>query len=279
MMRAKGIGERWKSFIIMILDPIIVFLVVVSAGLLLSSLNQSDKAIITFMTILLSISTGLLGSAVSKKWDELTEKGIIYARGASAVRSLKLLLSHVNRLHRKAREYLLDFESEPEERDALRISRIYLRELADGIIGLMEEVLGSIENWTDIVPEAKIETQVGIISELSAQLSDLEAELDAVNERLKAAEDSSQEQIAELISEKSRIERELAKARSELQMKEFEFRPTISSGSILSSDAGYMDLAAPLLVSGQYRLCPHCFTMNQITDEFTGKCWKCGQDL
>jgi len=280
MMRKQSITERWLSFLTLLFDPIVIFLVLVSGGLFIFSLGQSDKEIITLMTILLSVSTGLLGSAVSKKWEELTEEKVIIARGGSAVRSLNLLLSHVNRHHRKAREYLSGCELEPKEKEALKIARIYLHELADSSVGLMEEVLGSIENWTDIIPEAKIETQVGIISDLTDEIADHETELKTVNERLKSTENKSQEQIAGLNSEKNKIEKELAKVKRELQMKELEFRPTLSSGSVLSSDSeSYIGFGSPLFTMGNYKLCPKCLQVTRITDPNNARCQNCGNKL
>lgn len=58
---------------------------------------------------------------------------------------------------------------------------------------LQEQAVSSIENWTDIVPEADIKTLIGTITTLKGSLESKETELEDLKSRLTAATGKSEE--------------------------------------------------------------------------------------
>ncbi len=275
----QGLKERWKTFGKVFLDPMVVVLLVLGILIYVLSLAQTDRAILALFIILLSVVTGLAGGVVAKRWDDIIGQRLLVARGTVAVRSLKLLLSHVNRLERKVRSYRADLEEKLEEDEDQDIVIYHLREISDRCVAVMEEVLSSIDNWTDIVPEANIETQFELLSELMSEKERLEADLEDVTNALGESENASKKQIQKLRSEKSKLKSELSGIRGKLSYKEFAIRPTINStGAILSSDAELYGSIGRITVAGnnitpckscrrpfvwsseEPSICPHCGT-------------------
>ena len=59
---------------------------------------------------------------------------------------------------------------------------------------LQEETVSSIENSTDIVPEADIKTQIGVISDLKTSIDDKEGELTHLKATLAEAQGKSEQE-------------------------------------------------------------------------------------
>ena len=81
---------------------------------------------------------------------------------------------------------------------------------------LQEETVSSIENWTDIVPEADIKTLVGIISELKSKLSKTENELSGYQQQLQAIEGKSGQERERLVEEIKKKEKQIDKLTNEI---------------------------------------------------------------
>ncbi len=97
---------------------------------------------------------------------------------------------------------------------------------------LQEETVSSIENWTDIVPEADIKTQVGVISELGQNLSQREAELAALKEELGEAKDNSEAERRALRNQVLEKEAQIVSLQRQIE------RKTIDLGGIGSTITG-----------------------------------------
>jgi hypothetical protein len=74
-----------------------------------------------------------------------------------------------------------------------------------------DETVSSIENWTDIVPEANIGTQVGLIVELRGSVTEKAAELAELQKALEESQGKSQQDTAELRNHIRAKEEQIAK--------------------------------------------------------------------
>lgn len=141
------------------------------------------------------MASAILGGRITKHWVDITEGGVVIARGKSAVRSLKLLLRNTAALEARIREFRLNdeaIEKYPE------VTRRNFEEIIGTCNLLQEETVNSIENWTDIIPEADITTQIGVISDLKITLNDKEEDLLQLNTNLEQAKGESEQERNDL---------------------------------------------------------------------------------
>lgn len=101
-------------------------------------------------------------------------------------------------------KYLSRFVNDEEGVVTDEVVKTYFEEIVEQSGVFEEQVLGAIENWTDLVEEADIQTQIGVITELRKQLRQSEAELDELHEKLseREATEEEAEHLREEIEEK-----------------------------------------------------------------------------
>lgn len=212
-----SLPDRWKAFLTTVLDPLSVALMISTIFLSIVLLGQTDRILIATLTFLVSVFSGVLGGVLGKKWDDLTGERIIVARGKSAIRNLKLLLGAAVALERRVRRYLAQCAEDHQGEDrAPQAITIYLEEAVARCILLEEGILSSIESWTDIIPEADVKTQIGLISELTLSVDKLQQELSALSAELQETKGKSEDEIARLESGRRQKEKELSELRREL---------------------------------------------------------------
>jgi outer membrane murein-binding lipoprotein Lpp len=177
---------------------------------------------------------------MSTKWTEIAETKLVKARGKLAVRNLKVLLSNIEAIEKRVKCYLAGVDSNAAEN---KLFVTYLEEIVEKCNALEEQTVNSIENWTDIIPEADITTQIGLISQLKVVISQLTNDIDQMKQSAQEIKEESsrvKEGLNKKISEK---EKELAAVRSKLREKEIEFFPTsIASTGIGLSGIGVYGL-------------------------------------
>jgi flagellar basal body-associated protein FliL len=197
----KNLKKNWKMFLNILLDPF-VLLFTTSIIMLFHFSNELTKPL---FEVLLIIASGILGGRLTRLWED----SLTITRGKSAVRDLKLLLTNISVLKQKA----INFQNSEEQ--AIVIKRNY-KEI-ESFCGVLEEAaVNSIENWIDIVPEADIKTQIGIISDLNQSLKDKERELLDLNNKYSAEKFKSEEgrkqlslEIKEKESQITNLEKEI----------------------------------------------------------------------
>lgn len=213
----RPLKERWISFLGIIGDPIAAILLGFTILLAIFLKSQKEPEIIVALTIIITITSGFLGGILRGKWSELTEEKVIVARGKTAVRSLKLLLSNILALEKRVCEYLLRSQDEQSRvGQNPEVIRTYLEEIIGRCRSQGEEAISSIENWTDIVPEADIRTQIGVISKLRDEGDKLIREVRTLKEILAEAKNQKIEETAKLKKEIETKEEELRKIKYQL---------------------------------------------------------------
>jgi hypothetical protein len=189
---------------------------------------------ITILTFLVSLFSGVLGGIVAKRWDDLTEEKVIVARAKSANRSLQLLLSSVIALERRVRLYIQRHnDAEHKSQITSEVVKTYLEEIVEASLGLEEEVINSIEDWKDILPDLEINTVLNLIRELNGNYKDSLTQLEQVNAALQETKDKSEADVNKLKEEKNEIKKELSRIQKELSEKSFQVGVPSIGGSLI----------------------------------------------
>jgi len=210
--------NRWKMFFGLILDPWTLVLFVATLLLFYLSTQQASQLVSALIFLLITVTSAVLGGRVSNHWSALTESGALAVRGRVAVRSLKLLLRNTAALEARLRRFR-SAEGDIEKLPTVT-SRNY--EEAIAVCGLLqEETVSSIENWTDIVPEADINSLIGMITQLKASLDEKEEELKLLKSSLEDARGKSESELSSLRRQIKDKEQQLRAAEFELIQKKF----------------------------------------------------------
>jgi len=229
-MKLKTLGERWRAFLSVAVDPWTVFLLLGTLALFWASMTDPPPKGLTsaLLFVLLTVAASVLGARVAQLWSAITEQSVVQARGIAAVRSLKLLLRNIAALESRAREFRAN---EAHIASNAEVTKRNFEEVRAACIVLQEEAVSSIENWTDIVEEADVRTQIGVITTLKA-------DLDARTLELASAKDTLEKKEGQSAEAKKRLQEDIAKMQervTELQREVFEKSLGISGGGSLSS--------------------------------------------
>ncbi len=183
----KAFFKTWCDFLKAIVDPWIFTIIALYVYLTIQINNTENQNIITLLTILISISSAVIGSILAKNLLIINGEDSLRARGKVSIRSLKLILGNLY-------SFSKSLETKGSNKD---IKEIYLSDIIERITILQEEVLSSIENWTDIIPEADVKTQIGIITSLKEDFTknknELELVISELNSRVKKTSEEKQE--------------------------------------------------------------------------------------
>jgi hypothetical protein len=213
------LGEKWKAFIGIILDPWVIMLLLLTVTLgyvstFVVPTGQAEEAIVAVVSLLFGIFAGVLGGVVAKRWDDLTGERVLVARGGVAIRSLTLLVNNITALRRRVDDYLQRHTEEGyRKKVTAEVIQTYLEEVIDRCKLLENDTLSSIDNWKDVIPEADVKSQAAVITEfeqkqvvLLEQIASLKSELDSTKAR-------SEKEAQKLIARLQRTREELAEAR------------------------------------------------------------------
>ena len=219
--------SKWSSFLSMLVDPwsLITIILIVANLKLITSVD--DSKIKLGLNLLLSIFSAALGARMWNEWTALTEGHILIARGKTAIRALKLLHNEVSSLECRARRYYSSDLKEPKATENLEtIFKIGLEEVSERCTNLQESVINSIENWVDIIPEADVRTQIGMITALKIESTNLQKEIVNMRAELERSKNESQDE-KQKVKEK---EEQLEKVKKELKEKNNNLNSSILSG-------------------------------------------------
>jgi len=220
---ASSLSARWRRFFSVILDPWLLVLVLATALSVFEAGKAASDArtlVAALFTTLAALSAGVLGAVVTKRWEGATVERALVARGKAAVRGLKLLLAGVVDLESRACVHL-SRQPKPKSNSHPEPVTMALEEIIGRCHALAEEVVSAIENWTDIVPEADIKTQIGVISKLIETRDQLSDELRSLNDKLKAGADKTELELRVVREEVGRTEKELRETVRKLAQTQF----------------------------------------------------------
>jgi rubrerythrin len=274
------VSSEWSIFIGVICNPWVLILFLLTVALIVCSVKlhtapagfekaapSSSSAVSdagltnvsilqAFLTVMISIFSGLIGAILASRWAAVGETSVLITRGKSAIRGLKLLLLNLSSAEKRAVEYLKKLGNQPE----LEVVKFSYEETIGRLQSLQEETTNAIEEWQDIIPEANITTQIGVISQLKIELAEKSATVQDAKQALAEARQASAEDKKALQKRLEENQKELARISGELSKKLNEF--TVSGFGTLSGltvpEIGYSGYSGKPLEMSTISICGRC---------------------
>lgn len=178
--------EKWRFFMTLIFDPWVIISLIIILFLIYVSTKPELKNFELFLNLLITLTSGLLGGIIANKWSILTETKVLEVRAKSAIRSLKLILNSIGNLENRAIVFLNRLKNEIDDYD---LHRNNLEEIIEKCNILEEEIMSSMEDWTDIIPEVEnVKSQIGLISDLKLNVVNKQIEIDKLEQVISGKE-------------------------------------------------------------------------------------------
>jgi len=247
---------KWSYFFKTVFDPWVLSLLATTIVLICLMNTEKFQILAPVLSLFLSLISGLLGGIISNRWSQMTETKVLVVRGKSAVRSLKLILLSVANVSARTKTYIKNVDESNKE---YKLIKSNFEEVIVKCNTIEEEIISSIENWTDIIPEVEnLKTQIGLISDFKLQLLHLEEEKLALTEALSKTQEEDNKKVADLQKQLNEKESDLVKIKEKLSEAEGKINTTVLSGLTSSSfDVGYSgysgSLSNPIM-----RSCSNC---------------------
>lgn len=230
-----SLGTKWGNFLKVIFDPWVLLLLIITVIFIYFSSESADPKgtpvdpkTSALLTLIITLIAGLLGGVIANRWAQETELKVLVARGKSAIRSLKLILLNISNIENRTKAYIVRLDPENKE---YKLIISDFEEIIEKCNILEEEIISSIENWTDIIPEvANLKTQIGIISDLKLNEDKLEKEISTLTETIQSVQEKESKQTEELKSNLRVKEAELLKAKRDLVTAESKINTSVLSG-------------------------------------------------
>ena len=230
-----SIRDKLANFFNVMLDPWVIILLIATCTFIYYSTQTKETSLIALFTLIISLISGLLGGIIANRWAQMTELKVLVARGKSAIRSLKLILLNISNIEKRTKEYIACVDKDNKEHKLI-ISNF--QEVIEKCNILEEEVISSIENWTDIIPEVgNLKTQIGLVSEMKLRQAELESDILDLNQQITTVKEEESKQKDELQKKLSEKENELSKTKQKLQVVESQINKSVLSGLTGPSNA------------------------------------------
>ena len=284
LLPLKRLGASWLSFLEVVFNPLSVILVGCTLGLIYfdtiaRSTLEASPAMAVIITAAMSLCAGLAGAFLEKRWNRISESGVLITRGKSAIRGLTLLLQNLNGLERRAVIYL----GRAREGGADASVTSSYEEIIDRCNALEEEAANSIEEWQDIIPEANLKTQIGLITTLktdtvqySTRVQELEKQLSESQSRSQGERETLEKQLQEVRGKLNATSERLRQAESRLASSPLSglsgFQPTDVRSFVVPAG-----MTLPVLGIKSDWNCPKC-GVGQVGLE-ARKCGRCGMNI
>jgi hypothetical protein len=239
---ATDLGVRWTGFLMAVLDPWTIMLLITTLAFVYGATVQTNKPLTAIFSALAAVCSSIFGGLVTNRWQESAQTAVLVARGKSAIRNLKLLLSSVVGLERRVNCYLDRMTGMDCAREVVTA---YLEEVLEKCNTLHEETINAIENWTDIIPEADVTTQIGKIGALLGQITDLAAEADRLRNELDSSRDLSAKEVTAARQKLLDKESELQNAKKELSTRRTALNDVLSTAVLLKGPSGTVKKQCP----------------------------------
>jgi hypothetical protein len=269
----QNLKEKWGSFFNVMFDPWVIIMLLATVAFINYSTQTEDKNLIAIITLIISLVSGLLGGIIANRWAQITELKVLVARGKSAIRSLKLILLNISNIEKRTKEYIACIDKENIEHKLITSN---FEEVIEKCNILEEEIISSIENWTDIIPEvANLKTQIGLVSEMKLRQVELEGDISTLNKNIETVKEEGSKQKDELQKRLSDKESDLSKTRQKLRDAESKINTSVLSG--LTSSPITLGASPHLNSSALFRnKCSQCGNKYLSSNLFSdGKCDDC----
>ena len=227
------IKTSWKAFGLTIIYPWVIFFLILTAIFMVLQFFYADPILNITFSVLMSLSAGVLGGFATKKWEDLTEEKLMINKGLSAIRNLWHILGGIILIERRVGVYLIRYEDEKESKKITKeVIRTYLEEIIEKCFNSEVEILNSIEDWSDILPEyADVKPKIAEIREMNSRYNELIEQDKKLDERLEESNEITEDEMNKLRRERKELNNEIARLRNELNAKSYQLGTTFVTAS------------------------------------------------
>lgn len=164
------VKNNWKALGVILLSPEILLLMLVNLALITVTFfthQKMESYILTLIIAVIALVSVALGSFTTQRRFDLYQKDQLRARGYQAIRGMNLLLSHIFSLKKRVNVSMRRLNR---EEYSYELMRAYFEEIIESCNNLFEDIVNSIENWQDLIPEANLRTQVAAVNQLKNEI-------------------------------------------------------------------------------------------------------------
>ena len=232
--------KNWRGFLGAIFDPWVLVLFSLTSGMLALSYlfaqsfaSNSNELIFPIFSFWIAISAGILGSKIAKGLSDTKQWQDLIARGCTSLRDLKLLFTNLVSLENRIMSCLGQRNGPTSES-----LRVYCEEIIEKFTMLKEEVINSIEEWADVIPDAKLKSHIEVFNDLKLALHFSRIEFENLNQQITATNVHSKKDLQELFSRLKEQKKEIHQLREKVLETKRNLDKTILSGistSVLTS--------------------------------------------
>lgn len=227
--------HRWENLIYVVFDPAVIILLIICVILFFVSKNQTDTTMLFILTLAMSLFTGILGSVFTKRYDDIFETKIIHSKGQSATRNLQFLLNNSIDLEKRIGEYLKRFSEDVTTKTISKeVIRTYLEEAIRNCVSIEENIVNSLLDWKDIVPEADIQEKINSITKYKEQIIHQEKMLAEITKELQDEKNQSVKEKNLLKKEKENLEKLIYSNRAQVYKESAKSGINNISGSLVT---------------------------------------------
>lgn len=225
-----GLIGPWGVFLRVILDPYTFLLVVVGFVLGWFGPKAVGEGYNAVLQIVIAVVTGVVGARISTSMAAINQDGKLYASGRMAVRGLRLILTKTLALERRVATFVAQSQEQKPAETRAEVAMRNLDEVLESIRMLQLEVVGSIENWVDVVPDADVSKIFMAVGELREQLTQKDEQLREAVESKERLESKGETDTLALNEAESRI-RDLERDKAALAKQMSSLKQAATQGS------------------------------------------------
>ncbi|HFT6976500.1 hypothetical protein I5V28_01430 [Stenotrophomonas maltophilia] len=225
-----GVVRPWRVFLKVVLDPYTFLLIVVGVVLGWFGPKAVGENYNALLQIVVAVVTGVVGARISTAMAAINQDGKLYASGRMAVRGLRLILTKTLALERRVATFVADSQKQQVPEVRAQVAMRNLDEVLESIRTLQLEVVGSIENWVDVVPDADVSKIFMAVGELRDQLTQKDEQLREAVESKERLESKGETDTQALKHAENRI-RELERDKAGLANQMHSLKQAATQGS------------------------------------------------
>lgn len=154
--RVKNLFSNWGVFLLVIIQPIPLLSIL--AGLFAIS-NKTFFG--ESFEYIYAIICGIGGGAITSNWFKSKDKAVLETKGESALRNLNEIVKFTESLSRR-----IDEESRYLDTPSHDKSKQLIREIKGSLGGIKNITVNAIDDWKDILPNAKLLDQLAELSSI-----------------------------------------------------------------------------------------------------------------
>ena len=267
---ANILQTQWQDVINAFLNPFTAFLFIGAFLLILVQAQLCVSWASAALTLLIGLMAGVAINRFEKVYTEYSVRRPMIRRGITAIRRLGVLIEKIRLLESKIDNYQTDIDNQ--KRLYRKVIKDNLDDLKNDCLSLQLAGFSSIEDWTEILPDASIATLHAQV--IAKFLHDREMAMEQVRDlhkELKGDGDQSSE-------EKIKLEAQLAVKEKELSTLTDILFSTRTSGlwTIFSTEPteASADTSGEMYVE-QCRVCGQSYYKSPRNPDPYGRCTRC----